>query len=276
LDFIAVIIFLLILLVLIAFIITMPFLILGEMTKSWQKKMRFTVFPNLKPKAFTVYQALLLDKFAYFRLLDDREQRIFVSRLRYVRDKKQFVGRDIDITEEMEVIVSASLVQLTFGLKQFDLEQFDNIHITPAKFYSGIIGAEVKGLTLSHGRILLSWADFQKGYLVHDDKINLGLHEWAHALRLDYFASLELDTMFDDWHVSALHQLQLMHLDEHEELLRDYASTNIEEFWACAVETFFEAPLEFRELIPDLYAKMCLVLNQDMAARVENAQRLNN
>ena len=82
--------------------------------------MRFTVFPNLNPKAFEVYHALLHEKFAYFRLLNDREQRIFVSRLRYVRNNKQFVGRDIDITEEMEVIVSASLVQLTFGLKQFD------------------------------------------------------------------------------------------------------------------------------------------------------------
>jgi len=244
------------------------------MTHSWRKKMRFTVFSNvhLNPKAFAIYHDLLFEKVAYYRLLNDQEQRQFVSRLRYVRNNKRFVGRDINVREEMEVVISASLVQLTFGLKQFDLEQFDDIHITPTKFYSGIIGQEVKGLTLNRGRILLSWADFQQGYLVHDDKINLGLHEWAHALRLDYFASLELEILFDDWHVSALHQLQLMHANEHEDLLRNYASTNIEEFWACAVETFFEAPLEFRASIPDLYAKMCLVLNQDMAARVENGK----
>lgn len=161
--------------------------------------MRFTVFPNLNPKAFEVYHALLHEKFAYFRRSNDREQRIFVSWLRYVRNNKQFVGRDIDITEEMEVIVSASLVQLTFGLKQFDLEQFDDIHITPAKFYSGIIGAEVKGLTLSHGRILLSWADFQKGYLVHDDKINLGLHQrLCPSARLFRFAR----TRYDVWRLA--------------------------------------------------------------------------
>lgn len=242
------------------------------MTKRLRKELRFTIFPNLKPKGFDLYRQLLLEKIPYFRLLNDREQRIFVSRLRYIRKKKSFVGRGVELTEEMEVVVSASLVQLTFGLKEFDLEKFDDIHITPAKFYSGIIGAEVKGLTLGQGRILLSWADFEKGYLVEDDKINLGLHEWAHALRLDYYVQLELDSFFDQWHVSALHQLQLMHLDEHEDLLRDYASTNIEEFWACAVETFFEAPLEFRELIPDLYHKMCLVLNQDMAARIEAAR----
>lgn len=269
LSSLAVFLFLVILLVLIAFIITMPILIVGEMTKSLRKKWRFSLFPNLNPKGFVAYRQLLAEKNAYFSLLDNREQRVFVSRLRYVRNTKQFVGRGIDLTEEMEIVVSASLVQLTFGIKQFDLEKFDDIHIAPTKFYSGIIGKEVKGLTLSQGRILLSWADFQKGYLVQDDKVNLGLHEWAHALRLDYFALRELDHLFDDWHVTALHQLQLMHLGEHEDLLRDYASTNIEEFWACAVEAFFEAPLAFRQSIPDLYQQMCLVLNQDMAARLE-------
>ena len=61
-----------------------------------------------------------------------------------------------------------------------------------------------------------------------------------------------------------------MRLGTDSHFLRNYASTNIEEFWACSVECFFEAPIEFKKNIPDLYSKMCQVLKQDMAERMLN------
>jgi hypothetical protein len=46
-------------------------------------------------------------------------------------------------------------------------------------------------------------------------------------------------------------------------LLGDYAATNYHEFWAVAVEIFFESPVEFRQELPGLYEAMATVLNQD-------------
>ena len=46
-------------------------------------------------------------------------------------------------------------------------------------------------------------------------------------------------------------------------LLGDYAATNYHEFWAVAVEIFFESPGQFRHELPDLYEAMATVLNQD-------------
>ena len=46
-------------------------------------------------------------------------------------------------------------------------------------------------------------------------------------------------------------------------LLGDYAATNYHEFWAVAVEVFFESSVQFRHELPDLYKAMSRVLNQD-------------
>jgi len=45
--------------------------------------------------------------------------------------------------------------------------------------------------------------------------------------------------------------------------LRNYAFTNMHEFWAVSVEAFFENPVGLRANMPDLYDSLCRVLNQD-------------
>jgi Mlc titration factor MtfA (ptsG expression regulator) len=46
-------------------------------------------------------------------------------------------------------------------------------------------------------------------------------------------------------------------------LLGEYAATNYHEFWAVAVEIFFESAVQFRHDLPELYEAMATVLNQD-------------
>ncbi len=234
--------------------------------------LRYTLFPNLNPPGFELYCRLLYEKFPYFALLNDREQRVFVNRLRYIRNRKTFRSRDegLVFTEEMEILLSAAITQLTFGLTKFDLENLTDIQLTASSFYSRIVGRDVKGLTFERGRIILSWADFQEGYRISNDKLNLGLHELAHSLWISHFKDSDLTAYFDEWNVVALRELQSIRLGTDSDFLRDYAATNIEEFWACSVECFFEAPVEFRNKISDLYSKMVQVLNQDMAERMKN------
>jgi Mlc titration factor MtfA (ptsG expression regulator) len=224
------------------------------------------------PPGFELYAKLLDEKFPYFRLLNDREQHVFVSRLRYIRNHKNFRSRDtaLVITEEMEILFSAALTQLTFGLSNFDLESFTELQLTATTFYSRLIEHQVKGLTFESGRVILSWADFEEGYRIVNDKMNLGLHELAHALWITFFEDegSRIEEHFREWNIVALRELKRMEEGSDSKFFRDYAATNIEEFWACCVECFFEAPVEFKTNIPDLYAGVCRVLNQDMAARV--------
>jgi Mlc titration factor MtfA (ptsG expression regulator) len=52
-------------------------------------------------------------------------------------------------------------------------------------------------------------------------------------------------------------------------LFREYASTNQKEFFAVAVEYYFERPLAFRAELPELYAVLCRMLHQDPAGEMD-------
>ena len=49
----------------------------------------------------------------------------------------------------------------------------------------------------------------------------------------------------------------------HRSYLRNYAFTNMQEFWAVSLEAFFESPAELKANMPELYGTLCDILNQD-------------
>lgn len=259
------------LLVLLVVVLFAAYLLLWSLFKPVADFVKYRMFAAINPAGFEIYFRLLHNKFPYFRLLNEEEQRNFVNRLRYVRDHKNFRSRDnnLVVTEEMEILFSASIVQLTFGFGKFDLEHFNELHLTATSFYSNLLQENVKGLTFERsGRIILSWADFEEGYRIGNDKYNLGLHELAHAFWVAHFTTPEMEEYFNQWLHAAMPELHSIRMNTDTDFFRDYAATNIEELWACSVECFFEAPVEFRNKIPDLYARVSETLNQDMAARM--------
>ena len=250
--------------------------LIAEKIQALSKWLKYTVYPTKAHPEYYLYAPILIDKFHYYHLLEDHEQHAFIARLTYIRSSKKFNGRGIEITEEMEILVSAAIAQLTFGLSEFDIQHFNEINIAPESFYSELIGADVKGLTFRHGIVIMSWADFVEGYLVANDKLNLGLHELAHALSLDYSAQLEIEHDMEDWAHTGIKELQKLRTNTDSQFMRAYAGTDMHELWACCVECFFEAPIEFEQHIPELYHKVARVLNQDMAKRMRQRQQAPN
>lgn len=55
-----------------------------------------------------------------------------------------------------------------------------------------------------------------------------------------------------------------------ETIFRNYATTNEMEFFAVALENFFENPDHFRQELPQLYHHMTIPLNQDPSAGIFN------
>jgi Mlc titration factor MtfA (ptsG expression regulator) len=213
---------------------------------------------------------LLLKHFAFYHLLTDLDRLKFKKKLNEVLKSKRFKGREgLEISNEMMLLVSATMAQISLGLPDFNFPKFDRIVLFPKRFYSEIIQHDLKGLTIfKTGVVLISWPDYQKGYSEPTDKLNLGLHEMAHALFLDYFHSKHMRIMYSNWLKVAKPVLHSMKNNGGPQFLRDYAKSNIHEFWAVCVEHFFEAPIQFKEQLPALYSAMCSVLNQDMAQRI--------
>ncbi len=228
---------------------------------------RKTLIENQKSYLFEFYPR----HFRYFELLNAAEKEEFVIRSIFIRKNLEFYSReDLLISENIKILISAAFTQITFGFDDFLLERFNKIFLHPSIFYSRWVDRDVKGLTFANGRIHWSWDDFVKGYMFHDDKINLALHELAHALQIECFENEAVDSPeYNAWLLIAEQELQRMRAHPEAAYLRPYAATNLHEFFAVCVENFFESSISFRDNLGSLYKATALVLHQDMAARME-------
>lgn len=228
----------------------------------------------LKSRLFPVPKRVIdiLEKyFSYYNKLSPQDQTKFGRKVVMFLYGKQFIPRNVaEVTIEAKVLIAASAVQLTFGLPDIYLRHFNKILVYTNDYYSSITKRYHKGeVNPRFGMIVLSWQSFIDGYINPIDSLNLGLHEMAHALRLEniirdeefQFFDEELMEKFDEY---ARNACDIM-AHEQKPFLRPYACTNAHEFFSVAVENFFERPLGLRQALPDIYYILSKLLNQDPA-----------
>ncbi len=226
------------------------------------------VYPDEKSK-WNEYHAFLKQHFPYFKLLNNKEKGEFLVRLFDFKNQIPVEGREgIEIDEQKHVLLSASLSQITFGYQGFRLSNFQKIIIYPEIFYSKYLDTEVKGITYSSGYIYLSWQDFEEGYLNFKNKINLGLHEFAHALMLEKNRISESNEYEIMHAMFAQLSRKIDQTGDEDPIFRNYGFTNFQEFWAVSVEVFFEQPIQLQKTYPNLYKVLTKLLQQDMAKRL--------
>lgn len=216
---------------------------------------------------------VLSSKFSYYQRLSVENQSRFVNRVsRFISDK-EFRALNFELTEEMIILISASAIQLTFGLDHYLFDHFSKIFIYPREFYSRLNKEYHRGETNLGGVIVLSWKHFSEGYNIPNDNLNLGLHEMAHALRFDKFKSDDYDRFFseylDKWQL--ISKEEFLKIKEHKaSFFREYGGTNFSEFFSVCIEYFFESPREFKNMQPEIYKHLCILLNQDPEANLVN------
>ena len=215
------------------------------------------------------YITILKKYFHYYNNLNYEDKKLFERKVQYFIYIKEFIPRQMErITDEMKVLIAACAVQLTFGYPRVFLSHFKRILVYPDNYYSTINQTYHKGEVNPRLKaIVLSWKSFIDGYVDLKDGINLGLHEMAHALRLENrIMNDEYDffdpKLLDEWH--ALADMEIERIGNGtSRMFRDYAATNHDEFFAIAVENFFERPSEFKELMPRIYEVLARLLKQD-------------
>ena len=214
-------------------------------------------------------RAAILIKYALFRAkLNAQEQARFDAiAQRFVREK-EWVGQDIEVVEEMKVMIGACAAQLLLHLPDVPLDHFTRIVIHRGHFRSLRTARMHVGETHPlAGEVVISWRDFVFGYGLSHDAQNVGLHELAHAL---WFENLFLgdrcaawtDALVAQWKSLAEAEIAAIKRGE-SRLLSAYAGTNQAEFFAVAVEYFFEQPDAFREKLPALFDTLKELLRQD-------------
>ena len=219
-------------------------------------------------KKLTKEQAAVIESdFSFYKKLSEKHKRQFRHRVATFIAEKKFVGRDgLAVTERMKVLIASAGCMLSFGRKNYEYGLIEFILVYPKEFYSAINDDYHKGEFNPRERALvLSWKDFEEGYKVTDDNLNLGIHEFMHAMQLEAKQSKDLDAVrfarqFQNILVQLTDQKVKDKLDE-TRYFRAYAFTNQYEFMAVAAEYFIESHQEFKSHFPELYRYTKKLLN---------------
>lgn len=214
---------------------------------------------------------LLLSYFPYYHQLSAEGKKRFVLRAQQtiksiiIQGKEGFV-----VTEDVKLLVGASIAQLTFGFSKPRLNELKAVLIFPDAFYSRLLRRWAKGLAFENGTVCLSWNHFLNGYENTSDAVNLGLHEFAHILRFEVYEESNSEGIFTnplvdnfkEWEDAGMPVFMNVRKGK-EDFFRSYGGANTIEFFAVCIENFFEKPEVFKKELPYLYGKLCLLLQQD-------------
>ena len=213
-----------------------------------------------------VLHTVLSKHFLYYNRLLDIDREKFIARLKKFIDNKIFIIHARKGYREMPILISASAIQLTFGLRKYLLSHFNIIQIFPEAFVGlepfRILIGNVTGNTIN-----IAWKQFLEGYKNKYDLQNVGLHEMAHAL---YYQNFETELYVDKDFKDAFQKFnaigdKVYHVEKVVTigLYSEYAIKDFQEFWAESIEIYFKSPDRLQLHYPDLYKALCDILHQD-------------
>jgi MtfA peptidase len=202
--------------------------------------------------------------FPYFHHLDATGKEQFRKRLIQNLRDLEIIGKEgMEVNDEMRILLCASLTQLTFGMKKQGLRGYRMIHVYPASFYARQFDGYTDSVTYTNNLIALSWIHFEKGILNPEDGNNVGLTEFAYALtqtlKNGERFELKFASYIDAW-------IRVIKDNKHAEKFYAYigiAGNSEDDILPHTVSKFFEKPYELKQLFPDIFAHLCLLLNQN-------------
>ncbi|GEQ87016.1 hypothetical protein ULMS_25240 [Patiriisocius marinistellae] len=225
------------------------------------------VFRKLTPSQVEI----LKTHFSFYGKLTIKQQKQFQHRVATFITEKQFVGREeLQVTEKMKILIAAVGVMLSFGRKNYTYSLINTILIFPNQFYSNSNEAFHKGeFNPKEKTLVFSWKDFEAGYAIEDDNLNLGIHEFMHAMHIEAKVSNDIDAsrflkQFNEI-LKRLNDKELKKLLDETRFFRDYAFTNQYEFMAVLAEYFMESPTELKKTFPKVYDLVQTSLNMRVA-----------
>jgi MtfA peptidase len=205
----------------------------------------------------------------YRRLPPDWQER-FERAVRVFLADKRITGVGVAVTEELRVLVAASAVTLSVGWEGYEWSPLTEVLLYPQDFDRDYnFGArELHGQAHPWGTVILSVPALRKSFAYPDDAFHVGFHEFAHLLDLE-------GSLFDGA-PRGLSESELrgwMDVLERERarlseggIIDPYGQDDPAEFFAVAVEAFFECPEDIESRHPRLFGLFRDFFHQDPAA----------
>ncbi len=197
--------------------------------------------------------------------------------------EKDFIGRNIDITDQIRATVAGNACLLLLHGHQRRFPGFRSIIIYPETYLAkqthhngsleSIEHSQRAGESWVRGPIVLSWGDMHRGSINGFDGHNVVLHEFAHKLDeqsgdMNGLPVLREDSHYKEWaavlndEFSALNHRASRGKNS---VLDQYGTVSAPEFFAVATESFFEKSKQMKKKLPDLYRQLSRFYNIDPA-----------
>jgi MtfA peptidase len=202
----------------------------------------------------------------YSRLGESEKQR-FERDVSFLLDEWTYEGvQDVDATLERKLAIAAGGALLLHGRPDWELPPRHSVLIYPARFNDDYLTGQrgdFDGMAHEQGPVIVTvdaleedWADPENGH-------NVVLHELAHLLEFrNVVADVRSNGKIDiEW--DTLIDRELRRVRSRNSMLRQYAATNRMEFFAVAVESFFERPDAMSSRHPELFEALKAFFNLD-------------
>jgi len=252
------------------FLVVYAFIFFDYLYGMYRKKplyVHFYIFLNkLSPRE----KSIVSQHSVFYKKLTPKQQKYFEHRIKFFLTTYNFKGgNNFEITDEVKVTIAATYVQLTFGMRDYLIESFEHIVVYPSVYFSNPAQNWHKGEFNPRVRtIVFSWEDFKEGFETISDNLNLGFHEFSHAIH-HYFFTFRKDNL-TSYIFKEYFRLIITYLKSNEnhiledQFFRSYAYSNQFEFVAVLLEHFFENPLALREKHPELFHNTLRMLNYNV------------
>ena len=224
------------------------------------------------PEAWRQY---LLEAYDHFERLPPGQRALFEDDVRIFLAETRITGVEVDVDDELRLLVAASAVTLSLGWRDFEWSVLAEVLLYPENFDRdyGFENAELAGQAHPWGTIIISVPSLYESFENPDDAFHVGLHEFAHLLDVDgNFEGPRVDGVPGGLDESrqrqwlSLAEKEMERLRHGKSVIDDYGANELTEFFAVAVEAFFESSLALRRDHTELYQFLAGYFGQDPAA----------
>lgn len=228
-------------------------------------------------------QDMLLAQVPLMRKVPEELRPALEGKINRFLHQVDFIGCDgLEVTDEMRLSIAGQACLLVMNIDRW-YNTLRTVLIYPGAFKSqqarqdGYVVTEREEVRLgeswSRGPIVLSWPHSDAGAQNDTDGHNVVLHEFAHQIdqlsgNADGAPLMNKGQSFDDWSrvfLDAFEAHQRSVARGRRTVLDAYGATAHEEFFAVAVEVFFEKPVQLRSEEPEVYGQLMKLFRLDPA-----------
>lgn len=173
-----------------------------------------------------------------------------------------------EVSDEMALTIAGNAAILSVNRTKFSL---GSVLVYPGEFSAHGDSAPSDGESWTHGSVIFSWKRITRDIALHGNGQNVIIHEFAHQLDaadgidggMPYF---RVPADRKAWQRVAANELERLRSGDPTTVIDEYGAENPAEFFATAVEAFFEKSVAMKTAHPELYALLEKLFGHDPAS----------